>query len=162
MKTLFLLSMVAFMAISCSKENDASVQALEFETDSHSFVFGKALGRCNLADCAEFYKIENSQLFPDIVKYYNGEGTVQFSKAALSNDKYLIAKELEETFPEYMRARPNQVFGCPNCYDQGSYQVEITDNGVTTYYHIDTNLEALPVEIRPWVQRLESVLNMLP
>ena len=165
MKTIFLLSMVAMLATSCKKDTEnLQPQALAGESveSTNSFVFGKTIVKCATGDCAEFYKIENGALYPDITVHNDGTEPIPFSKTALSNEKYLIAKELEATMPDYMRSRPNQDFGCPNCYDQGLYRVESINNGVVTYWHLDTNISALPAEVQPWAQRLESVLAQFP
>jgi len=171
MKTLFLLITVALLGVSCQKESenlmspnslqsDASINSTSVSTNS--FVFGKFLGKCTLNDCAEFYKIESSQLFPDVTTQYSGFNSVEFSKTPMSADKFALANQLMASFPEYLKQRPNQYFGQPNYYDQGAYSIEVTENGVFKFWQIDTNLDAIPAEIRPWVQQLESVLAQLP
>jgi hypothetical protein len=170
MKTLFLLSMVVLFGASCQKDTEnlvtpTSAQALDGTSDavaSTTFEFGKWLGKCTQQDCTEFYLIENSQLFPDVTPTYSGPNSMVYSKSPLSNDKFLLAKQLQGNFPDYLKQRPNQNIGQPNYYDQGGYYVEINENGVLKFWQIDTNLEALPAEIRPWVQQLENVLNQLP
>jgi len=165
MKTVFLLTMVALLGVSCQKESEnLNPQSLESTSVAaqNSFVFGKWLGKCSQTDCAEFYKIEDAQLFPDMSSSYNGFQSIDFSKVALSSEKYLLAKSLQDNFPEYLKQRPNRDFGQPNYYDQGAYSIEMMENGTFKYWQIDTDLAALTPEIRPWVEQLKSVLDQLP
>lgn len=122
------------------------------------FAFGDAHGHC-ITDCARFFKISNHAIFADDLDRF--QGSLSFQSKPLENSKYELAKVLEEHFPDFLENNPNQTFGCPDCVDQGGYHIEIRQNNVTRFWHIDTNVNEQPAEIRNFVQELESVLSTL-
>lgn len=122
------------------------------------FAFGDAHGHC-ITNCANFFKISNRAIFADNMERF--QGSLSFQTKPLDNSKYELAKVLEEHFPDFLENNPNQTFGCPDCVDQGGYHIEIRQNNVTRFWHIDTNVNEQPTEIRNYVDELESVLSAL-
>lgn len=122
------------------------------------FAFGDAHGHC-ISNCARFFKISNKAIFPDDMERL--QGSLKFQTKPLDNSKYEMAKVLEEHFPDFLQKNANQTFGCPDCADQGGYHIEIRQNNVTRFWHIDTNVNEQPAEIRSYIQELQSVISSL-
>lgn len=122
------------------------------------FAFGDAHGHC-FADCARFFKISNNAIFPDDMNHF--QGNLKFQTKPLDKSKYEMAKVLKEKFPDFLKNNVNKTFGCPDCADQGGYHIEIRQNNVIRFWHIDSNINEQPAEIRGYVQELESVINSL-
>lgn len=124
-----------------------------------SFVFGSAYGFC-VGDCATFFLIESNKLYPDsIEKYYND--FLRFKKNPLSDDNYILAKTLMNNFPKYLGDNPNKTFGCPDCADQGGIHIQVTNDGETKTWHLDTDISNLPAEIRNYVQNVKAIIQQL-
>lgn len=151
MKNLIFIAIMSLL-VSCSKETVKPV-------NTDPLVFGKYCGFCG-GDCAWLYKIEGGKIYPDLVNSYNQE-SLKFSATPLSNDKYDKAKVLLSSLPEYLLAHKDTTLGCPDCYDQCAYYVEIMKGGVKSYWIIDTEINALPDEIKPFVQQMSQIIDEL-
>ncbi|MCX6146831.1 MAG: hypothetical protein NTW25_06210 [Candidatus Kapabacteria bacterium] len=86
---------------------------------------------------------------------------MKFSSVPLSNDKYLLAKSLLDSLPQYLTNNPNITIGCPDCTDQGKILIEIKSNGVITYWNIDTNTKDYPKEIESYITKLKKIVEEL-
>ncbi len=151
MKIKFLIIIFVFIFLSsCSKEDLGNIDY---------FAFGDAYGFCQ-GDCANFFMMKDSRLYPDNVASYNGT-SLEFSGEALSVEKYDIAKKLIDNFPKYLIDNPDKTFGCPDCADQGGIHIEIQENGKITKWHFDTNIASLPAQIQDYVQEIKTVLVQL-
>lgn len=148
-KTVLLLAALIFTITSCSK----------YDGTGDYLAFGSAAGMC-AGNCARFFMIKNNNLYPDDMDFYNTTRLV-FSDIPLAAEKYEIAKVLKDEFPEYLRRDPGRTFGCPDCYDQGGIHIEFRENGKTKTWHIDTNTEAQPEEIRSYIMKIIQVLGQL-
>jgi hypothetical protein len=151
MKKILLVSCIAFAGLSCKKEKAGVVDYLSF---------GTAYGEC-VGNCATFFKLEGDKIYPDNTTRYSREGPVVFNTTALSNDKYLLAKELVDNFPPYLLTTAGQTFGCPDCADQGGIHIELKAKGETKFWHIDTDITKQPVEIRPYIEKMRTILGQL-
>jgi len=123
------------------------------------FVFGDAYGEC-IGNCATFFLIKDNNVFPDsMVTYYTSPLT--FKKSPLQKEKYYLAKKVLEDFPKYLSDNPNITIGCPDCHDQGGIHFEIMENGTVKIWHVDTEIDQLPVEIQSYISEVRNVILQL-
>jgi hypothetical protein len=139
--------------LSCKKDKDEKV-AVDLLS------FGTAYGYC-IGDCAFFFRLEGENIYPDSSTRYTGEGSIVFSSNPLSNDKYLLAKELKDNFPVYLLNNDGKTFGCPDCTDQGGFHIEVKENSISKFWHIDTDSNKQPAEIRSYMERMRVILSQL-
>lgn len=123
------------------------------------FAFGTAYGFC-AGNCANFFMIRDENLYPDEMDYYFGSD-MKFRSDPLSKDKYGLAKKLVDDFPQFLKKNPNKTFGCPDCADQGGIHIERKVNGEVQVWHIDTNVNSQPAEIRDYMQEMTGIIQQL-
>jgi hypothetical protein len=150
---LLVVAATIIAGFSCKKSGIADFVTIDYLS------FGKAYGYC-AGDCAKFFKLEGEKIYPDTITRYTGQA-IGFNINPLSNDKYLLAKELKDNFPSYLFNRPGETIGCPDCADQGGIHLEIKDNGVSKFWHIDMDINKQPVEIRPYLEKVLAILSQL-
>jgi len=158
MKQLLYVSLLLLVFASCEKERAQRPIKETGLPESVVFSFGVSRGFC-VGECTKFYSITNEQLFPDDMQQL--QKPLVFKTTALSNEKYLIAKSLTDSFPAFLTNNPDTTFGCPDCHDQGAIYLEVKDDGVVKYWNIDTDETRQPAEIKAYIQQLFAVLNQL-
>jgi len=92
--------------------------------------------------------------------YYFNSG-LKFLNEPLSEEKYNLALKLIEDFPDYLKNNPNKTFGCPDCADQGGIHFEIKNNERIEFWHIDTDVNKQPAEIKEYIQEMLLIINQL-
>lgn len=155
MRTFILILIACVSLSSCNKDSNDT----EKTANSDYFAFGRAFGECGGENCAVFYKVKNNQLFADNMEYYTDE--MSFKNEALSNEKYLIAKQIENEFPAFLTNSTTMTYGCPDCADQGGFHFEIRKNGVVKTWHIDTKIEEQPPAIKEYIQKVNGAIDEL-
>ena len=123
------------------------------------FAFGNAFGMCQ-GNCANFFLIKDNSIYPDEMDYYSGT-SLKFKSEVLPDEKYNLAKELIENFPDYLLKNPDKTFGCPDCADQGGIHIEIKEKGKIKRWHFDTVISNLPSGIQEYVQQILNVIEEL-
>lgn len=141
---------ILILSVSCTKEK---LDNIEY------FAFGSATDFC-LNNCADFFMIKDGNIYPDDMDHYNGS-TLAFKTDALPNEKYNLVKNLIDRFPKYLINKPNKIFGCPDCADQGGIHIEIKENGQIIRWHIDTNISNTPTQIQDYVEDIEAIIEQL-
>lgn len=143
---ILILSSIILFA-SCERNNlDAEV----------SLIFGEAYGFCG-GDCAHFFQIKSNHLFKDNMDRYTGD-IPTFEETSLSQTDYVLAKTLLDGFPQYLLDHPNQTFGCPDCADQGGIHLYYSQGNQQYFWHVDTFVDNLPVEIRDYINEVKAVV----
>ncbi len=124
-----------------------------------TLIFGEAYGFC-AGDCAHFYQINDQHLLKDNIEQY--ESTPPgFDSTPLSTADYELAKPLLVDFPAFLLGNTNQTFGCPDCADQGGIHIYYSNNTASFFWHIDTNVDNQPPEIRDYIKQLRDVIAAL-
>ena len=123
------------------------------------FTFGTSFNFCS-GDCAHFYALQDGKLYPDALTGQYG-GTLAFKTTTLPNDKYLLAKQLLDSFPAFLLNNADTTFGCPDCADGGAIHIWRTINGSKKFWNIDYQDAGVPVEILPYITKLKTVLGQL-
>jgi hypothetical protein len=147
MKKLYLLFLL--LSISCKKD-------CHYQLDY--FIFGKYSSFC-IDDCSKLFLLKDGKIYPDSIQGLSAN--LQFSKVPLTSAKYTIADSLSTNFPSFMQNTPNITYGCPDCLDQGLFYVEKMENGVKKTWKIDSLIDSIPLQIRPYIQKMDSVINKL-
>ena len=150
MKIFLVVFLMPLLSFTCNRDS-----AGEGET----FSFGISHCMCP-SGCVKNFQIRNKQLFAD--KMEKCSDPQQYESTPLPNDKYQLAKSLLENFPAYLLGNPDKTFGCPDCLDQGSINIELKDNtGRVRYWHIDTRENTQPLEIQAYIKQLVAIVGQL-
>ncbi len=127
-------------------------------TNTDYFIFGTGYGEC-IGNCSHYYSINNGKIYSDdMLAAYE---LMKFSNTPLSNEKYLLAKPLLDSFPQYLKNNPNITIGCPDCVDQGRIYIEFSQNGQIVHWNIDTIKSNHPKEIKDYLEKLITILDHL-
>jgi hypothetical protein len=156
MKKQILLSLfVAILSTACDKTPlDGELEQGEY------LIFGMSYSECS-GNCAILFKLENQQLFEDSVDMFLLSSEIPFHSTALADAKYQIAKPLINNFPNDLLASEKQVYGCPDCLDQGGFYLELKQNGTKRSWRIDTNDEEQSQAIIDYKNRAFDILDNL-
>lgn len=153
MKKVLIIVLMLVIGLSC-KKNTAKLNPVP--TDY--LIFGTDGGM--MEGSYIYFKIQDNKIYAT-TPYIRGQSSIIYNTEPLPAGKYAIAKELKDSFPNYLLNHPDQTFGCPNCVDQGAIYLEIKQNEEVKYWHIDTNVGEQPAEIRPYIQKLIQVVVQL-
>ena len=148
-----LVSIVAIstLVISCDKSEGPNVDG--------SLVFGEAYGFC-VGDCAHFFQLNDNVLYQDNIERFSGDEPT-FDTSPLEQEKLDLAKSLLEDFPQFLLNNKNMVFGCPDCADQGGIHLFLNTETEKLFWHIDTNVDNQPAEIRDYLKQVRDVTAQL-
>ena len=53
------------------------------------------------------------------------------------------------------------VIGCPDCYDQGGYYIEVEENGIKRSWYIDTNKADVPEYLHDFLDRISDKIELI-
>lgn len=154
MKPIVAVFLIGLLFTACRKDQLEAPCGPDYD----SFLFGITYKNCD-SNCARLFSIAHDQLFAAAPN--NGKQGAIFQPNPLSNDKYLVAKQLTDNLPDYLLEHPNSTLGCPDCTGHGAFLIEIYTDDEKTYWNIDTNISNLPVEIRAYISQLQTVLSRL-
>lgn len=144
--------LIGVVLCSCGKEENP---------EDFYFIFGKYAGEC-VGNCADFYYLENDNLFADDIEYFFHDiNQLQWQATPLSTSQYDTASELLDDIPNQLFSIPDSTFGMPDAYDQGGYFVAYSEGGDTFEWNIDTNPDALPDYLKNFIVRIEETLLAL-
>jgi len=129
------------------------------EPPADYLVFGTFSAGCETG-CFKLFQLSNGQLYKAIPGYSLVQPQTQkFSSDPLPAEKYMLARELMEDFPAYLSNSTEEVFGCPNCADQGGLYLEQQQNGIVRKWKIDPNDH--PDELSSYLQQIYLVVGQL-
>ena len=137
------------MLSSCEKED------LNLEEGDY-LIFGETYGFCH-GNCVHLFKIKGGEIFPDNIDKLHAED-ISFQSTPLPFDKYQIASQLVDDFPQHLLENPNETFGCPDCTDQGRIYFELKQNRKVKVWQIDPFSHTQPEEIRDYIKTLQEVM----
>lgn len=120
------------------------------------FIFGSFHSEC-AGNCASYYMLKDGKVYPDDMSFERDK--LKFKNKSLSQDKFDLAKKLEEEVPAFIINTKESTFGCPDCRDQGGYFLQIKRGANTQTIRIDTDLAEVPNEMRPFVIEMSKVLE---
>lgn len=155
MKRFILLASAVLLGLGACKKHDCG------NTGEDYFVFGRAFGMCGGPNCAQFYKIQNGSMYADNMDYYTENNVFTFSNNPMPALKYSAAVPAMTAFPDYLRRNPDHTWGCPDCHDQGGLHFALSQNGITHFWHVDTDTALQPQAIRPYINQVNQILDQL-
>ncbi len=127
--------------------------------EDDQLIFGTFYGEC-AGNCTVLYKIQSGSLFEDDVDFGIPE-VILFNDLPLSEADYLIAEELANTFPSDLTDSDKEVYGCPDCADQGGVYLELKQGDNTRKWRIDTRNDEQSAQILAYKARLFMVMDSL-
>lgn len=147
----FLCVFWIFVISACSKSSTSSDDYL---------IFGHFHGFCHGERCNETYQIKENKVYEDTKDIYRSLDDFNFM--ALSTEKYDSIKELSTAVPVGLWNEENEkVFGCPDCYYQGGYFIQISRNGVVKSWIFDKNLKEIPAYMHDFLTLVNDKINLL-
>jgi hypothetical protein len=136
----FILLLI-FSVVACT-ENESELQSV-----SDYIIFGKFFGECIGENCIETYLIQDEVLYEDQTDPYAG-GTIdhEWQWEELSQDKYEVARDIQDLIPPTLLAMDNQTFGMPDAGDWGGIFLEVKKDGEVGRWLLDLNESTTPKE----------------
>ena len=137
---------------SCKKETVNTTP----ETDY--LIFGNFYGECLGSSCVETYKLTDSKLYKDANNDYNHSN---YTWNQLTGDKFISVKELANHIPSELLADRIQVYGCPDCRDQGGIYIEYAENGVIWSWRVDNDKGTVPPFLHSFMDEIhDNILDL--
>ena len=124
-----------FLSVACSDSNLEE----NTEADDTFLIFGVYHGFC-IGDCWRLFKLENGQLFADNFDF-PVDGVITFSNMPMSDAQYQDALVLKD-IPDDVTGSDKDIYGCPDCADQGGYYLEFLDEGQRRVVNFDTRFSS--------------------
>ena len=138
---------------------DNDIQNDPAPQEKQVFIFGSFAGEC-LGNCVHYYKIEAEKLYADDIDHGIPD-SIPFQTTPLSAAKYQLAEPLSEDIPDELLTSNQQVYGCPDCYDQGGIYLELRNGDKVQKWQLDTDSTDQSSAILEYKQRVVEVLVAL-
>ena len=159
MKKLFYFVLIASIALACS-EGLESPNSQTVRIDE--LVFGRFYGMCFGESCVEIYLVNDEELLEDTTdNYLFREIFEQDQYLRMSAEKHSIALELLEEVPIQLTQQSNNVYGCPDCHDQGGLHLKIIENGEERNFRFDLENSENPDYLRPYLRKVNQTVDQL-
>lgn len=142
------------MLMACKKE---SKDILISEGDY--LIFGSFYGECIGEGCVETFKLTDSALYEDSNDQYGGTGPFEF--ILLDEAKFNLVRDLPEYMPSELLDQADQVFGCPDCADQGGLVVIYARNGKVRNWKIDQSKGSVPSFLHGFMDKLNEKISLI-
>jgi hypothetical protein len=101
--------------------------------------------------------IKNGKVYPDEMK--SEQDKLKFKLFALPQEKFDLAKKLEQDLPAYLANTSETYIGKPDSHDQGGLFLQIKNGAGTKTIRIDVEVNEVPQEIRAYVTEMQEVLG---
>lgn len=132
MKRLLSLFAIAFLSLSACDEASTEI------SDTDYLIFGRYAGFCG-GDCFSVFRVDQINLVEDETSERYTGTTYEFKPGRiLSNDEYALAQELLKSIPAELLSSDKEVYGCPDCADQGGFYISFSYQGVEKNFRLDT------------------------
>lgn len=154
MQKTLILSLLILSFSSCKEEEGDKLL-----TNINSFAFGYSYGEC-IGSCTNTYLIEDNQLFQSSEPNYASCPSFD-SYQQLADSSFQKIKSLTEFIPEKLWNEEEGAIGMPDAYDQGGYQVQITIDGQSKCWFIDTDKKNIPPYLHNFTEKLGLTLQEL-
>ncbi len=108
--------------------------------------YGHFSGEC-IGNCGTVYEVTSSVLRVDTTSFW--ETRNDLGKLQIKGQRHFEGKNegnfdpKKLSIPLIMLLDPRQVFGCPDCHDQGGYYLDYTLWGIRRHFEIDEGSEPL-------------------
>ncbi len=149
--TLLFFSLLTLIA--CTKEKDLNSQASDY------LVFGHFYGMCWGEECVETYKLTSTAIYEDKKDSYTAQEPFDFMR--LSNEKFEMVRDLTDYIPAELLEGTEDVYGCPDCADQGGLHIILSSNGVVRKWRIDHSKASIPSFLHEFVDKVNERIDLL-
>ncbi len=148
---LFFIIMTTLAFTACHKENVREDEYL---------IFGHFYGFCSGEMCIETFQIKDQMLFEDTKDQYRS--LTEFNFIGLPQSKYELVKNITDQIPANLWNEENEkVFGCPDCYDQGGYLIQLHRNGMTKSWILDKNPKDVPDYLNGFMDNIDEAIKLI-
>ncbi|WP_166965442.1 hypothetical protein [Yeosuana marina] len=154
MRKLILITVLFF---SFFNYNCSSDDALDSDKNDY-LIFGHFYGMCVGDGCVVTYKLTNEKLYEDINHNYSG---TDLNFKELENNKFEQVKDLTDYFPSELLSENEDVFGCPDCADQGGLFIQISQGGVIKSWRIDQQKENVPEYLQGFMDKVNEKIELI-
>ena len=147
--------------ISCSKEDDIDMVKIN---DTNELVFGYFFGFCQGPDCIKTYRLTRTDLFEDVNDVYppaSQSAQMPFDYQLISQEKFALVDGLLDEIPAELLEQESQIFGCPDCADQGGFYVSWTELGETQEWFIDMSQSEIPEYLHDFTEIIQARIALL-
>lgn len=155
------LLLSVFLWSRCSEEETANGLKIE-----NYLTFGTYYGECQ-ENCVEIYYLRPDEKLlykadePKYPVYEADSFPYGMHFTAVSQAQYELSKGLITQIPENLFAETALVIGEPDAMDQGGIYVETVHRNMMHKYYIDTNKEAIPRYLHPFVDEVLRTVSAL-
>ena len=149
-KSIYIFISLVFL-LGCKKE--------EFVHPDY-LIFGAIQGDCN-SSCRFVYYLDNSTLKEDPSVKYFAEKKLNLFETAVSNDKYLLAKDLINKVPIALTKTNRTIFIDLNANNQNLFYAEIKLNGRTYEWTFDNSTSSTPAYLKPFADEMLKTINLI-
>ncbi len=157
MKNLFYLLIIT-VSLSCSKDNQNNKLVLN---ENENLVFSIYAGDPPVEFKPTYYKLTNSQVLKDETSGYAFQtNNSQANFVVLGSNKFNTVKDLINYFPNKLISTKRKI-GNPGANDSGVLYIQLTKNGITKIWELDSDPNAVPEEFRVFVQKVNEKINLL-
>jgi hypothetical protein len=129
------------------------------EAKGDFLIFGDYYGMCGGDGCIDYYKIENGNIYKDLLNEYPSDNINHHFN--VYNGPYSMAiLDLQNEIPNNIYNEENTL-GMPDAYDQGGYYLEVCKNGIITNWRIDKNNQDIPNYLIAVCDSMQHYLDVL-
>ncbi len=147
-----ILSFTILFVSSCNKEDEIESNQTDF------LIFGHFHGECIGEGCVETFKLDHEKLFEDSNDNYSG---TNFNFIEIGNDKFEQVKDLVDYFPSKLLSENENVFGCPDCADQGGLFIQYSENGNIRSWKIDKSKSSVPNYLHEFIDKVNEKIDLI-
>ncbi len=158
MKIMRIISIFTFFSIVVSFQ---SCSTSSVETDY--LIFGHFYGECVGEGCIEIFKLTDTVLYEDSNDIYPNPANQSYDGnfKALSNEKFVLVRELKNNFPDELLDEKDSVIGQPDAGDWGGLYVEVVENGTKRAWNIDTMKDNVPSKYHTFVDQIQEKIALI-
>ena len=146
----FLLGLLLLSA--CSGEEDIN----------DAFIIGTFFGECLGESCVEVFKISEASIFEDRSDLYPSgiDDGRDFQK--VDGNAKVFFDQISNAFPISLLNMKDEVYGCPDCADQGGVYLKlIKDNKEDGYWIFDNFTDDVPEEYHKLMDVIRRIAQSL-
>lgn len=152
---LITVCLTIIMLISCKKDN---VKLSNYDY----IIFGHFYGECGGEGCVEIFRLEEGKLFEDDKdKYPNSNDFYVGNYVQLSDQKFINAKDLINSFPPDLLNETSTVIGQPDGGDWGGLYVEYNFNGIRKFWLLDQMKSNVPTKYHDFIDKVNEKIKKL-
>ena len=123
--------LIALLAFSCENEPAFELQNTDY------LIFGWYAGEC-AGDCIAAFRVSNHSLEEDTTAQYYRQDYSFLAGRVLDNDAWSRARNLITSLPAEIAQSDTEIYGCPDCADQGGIFLIFNQEGQIRTIHLDT------------------------